>query len=335
MHNHHVSMTKENLSFQKIVVILGITLMIVKFGAWYLTGSVSILTDALESIVNVVAAVIGLYALYLTSKPKDSDHPYGHGKVELISSSIEGTMIVFAGLIIIFEAIQHLINPSSVSTLEIGLILIAITAVLNYTVGYLAIKKGEKNRSIALVASGKHLCSDTYSSIGIIFGLVLMYIFQSMGFDVWWMDSAIAMIFGLIIFYTGAKVVKESMDGVMDRRDLELVSEVAVLIKDHRHEHWVDVHDLRITKYGPMIHLDAHIILPRYMTVEQQYEEIKEVRSAISEKFGDVLDIVIMCEPCNDSHCHICNMDCSHRSCKKDREKDWTLDSITDDPDSN
>ena len=123
---------------------------------------------------------------------------------------------------------------------------------------------------MALVASGKHLCSDTYSSVGIIVGLCLMIAFDAMGFDFWWLDPAIAMLFGAIILVTGVKVVKDSFDGVMDRMDEQTVNDVIGIINNKRHDHWVDVHNLRVIKYGPTIHIELHMIFPRHMTVEEQ-----------------------------------------------------------------
>ena len=166
----------ENYEFQKVIVVLGFTLLIIKYIAYFLTGSVAIFTDATESIVNVVAACIGMYALYLSAQPPDKSHPFGHGKIEIISSAIEGTMIMVAGGLIILESVQSFFNPGEISDLDIGLVLVALAAVANYVVGRIAIAKGRKSRSPALEASGKHLCSDTYSSIGILIGLVVLVI---------------------------------------------------------------------------------------------------------------------------------------------------------------
>ena len=249
MEGHGTSVAQDNYSFQKIVAALGVFLLVMKFIAWYLTSSVAIFTDALESIVNVIAAFIGLYALYLSSKPRDKDHPFGHGKAELISSSLEGSMIAFAGLMIILEAVRTFLDPSEIKSLDIGLVIIAMAALVNYAVGRTAIRKGMKNHSPALVASGKHLCSDTYSSVGITLGLIIMFGLSSLGYDVWWIDPLIAFIMGMIILITGLKVIVESINGVMDKADDELVSKVTTLINSRRHVHWVDVHDLRIAKY--------------------------------------------------------------------------------------
>ncbi|MEI7818298.1 MAG: cation diffusion facilitator family transporter, partial [Desulfuromonadales bacterium] len=157
-----MTIAKQNYNFQKVVVVTGVVLFIVKLVAWYLTNSVAILTDALESTVNVTSGFIGLYSLYISAKPKDTLHPYGHGKVEFISAAIEGTLIACAGLLIIYEAAKNLGDPQPVAQLDYGILLITATAAINYLVGALAVKKGRKNNSLALLASGKHLQSDTY-----------------------------------------------------------------------------------------------------------------------------------------------------------------------------
>jgi len=157
---------QENFNIQKWVVLTAVTLFAVKVLAFFITQSVAILTDALESTVNVIAGFIGLYSLYVASKPRDMDHPYGHGKAEFLSAAIEGTLIIIAGLIIIYVAINHIIVPQPLQQLDKGIILVAITAIINFIVGYISIQRGKKNNSLALIASGKHLQTDTYSTVG-------------------------------------------------------------------------------------------------------------------------------------------------------------------------
>ena len=115
------------------------------------------MTDALESIVNVVAGLIGVYSLHVSARPRDHDHPYGHGKVEFISAAIEGTLIAVAGFIIIYEAINNLVHPHTIQQLDYGIILVAVTAAVNWLAGILCVRTGKKNNSLALIASGKHL----------------------------------------------------------------------------------------------------------------------------------------------------------------------------------
>lgn len=320
----------ENLRFQEVVAVLGVTLMAIKFAAWWLTSSAAIFTDAVESIVNVVAAFVGLYALHLCTRPRDRDHPFGHGRAELISSSVEGVMIVLAGAMIILEALSSLADPHEVTSLDVGLILVAAAAAANYAVGRIAIAKGRRNRSMALVASGKHLCSDTYSSIGIMLGLGVMLALDRMGYHLEWLDGAIAMLFGLVILLTGAKVVKDSMDGVMDKADTRTVEEVISLINTRRHEHWVDVHNLRVSKYGSLLHIDVHLVFPRDMTVEEQYREIQELKEAVSQRFGSI-DLTVMDEPCNDRLCRVCGMEgCVNRASPFAGRVEWTCETAMD-----
>ena len=230
-----------NLKVQKIIAAISIVLFIAKIIAWYLTNSVAILTDALESIVNVVAGLIGVYSLYVSAKPRDYDHPYGHGKVEFISAAIEGTLITVAGFVIIYEGINNLLHPHTIKKLDYGIILVAATAIINYIAGTLCIKTGKKNNSLALVASGKHLQSDTWSTIGIIAGLLLM-LFTKIS----WLDSAVAILFALIIIFTGYKIVRSSVAGIMDEADEAILKKLVPLLNTNRKENWVDLHNLRI-----------------------------------------------------------------------------------------
>jgi len=320
---------RENYNFQKYIVLLGVSLFFLKFAAWFYTGSVAVLTDALESIVNVVAGSIGLYALYVSSKPKDRDHPYGHGKVEFISASVEGAMICFAGLLILMESFNRILNPQEISNLDVGIFLIALSAVLNFIAGSRAVKKGEKNRSQALIASGRHLRSDTYSSVGILIGLVLMYSLEYFGYEVGWLDGAVACLFGIIILFTGAKVLKDSFDGIMDRADNELLEQVVGCLREHRHNDWIEMYGLRILKVGGRLHIDLCVVLPYGMTVREQHFETCEAKKAITERFGKVVELTIMCEPCHKYSCRNCYNECSERREPFLKESEWTVESIT------
>jgi cation diffusion facilitator family transporter len=152
-----------NYKIQRIVAIVAVVLFVFKLVAWWMTQSVAVLTDALESTVNVVAGFISLYSLYIASKPRDKEHPYGHGKAEFVSAAVEGGLVGIAGLVIIYEAINNFIHPHAIQKLDTGMAIIGFTAIINYITGWYAIKTGKKNNSLALVASGKHLQSDTYS----------------------------------------------------------------------------------------------------------------------------------------------------------------------------
>lgn len=314
----------DNFEFQKIIVVLGFTLMAIKFIAYALTGSVAILTDAMESIVNVVAACVGIYALYLSAQPADRTHPFGHGKIEVISSAIEGTMIMVAGVLIILETIDSFLHPGTIQQLDIGLVLVALAAVANYAVGRAAIRKGRKNRSPALEASGKHLCSDTYSSIGILIGLAVVYVAQWMGYDARWLDSSIAAVFGAIIIITGIGVLKRSVDDTMDKADEDLIGEISEIINEYRHDDWIDVYNLRLIKYGPKIYVDMKVVFPRNMTVAQEYVEKQEIDEAVMAKYGDSVETSINCVPCSEFHCRHCARNCIDRAEPFETPLEWT-----------
>jgi len=320
---------EDNYHFQKYIVVLGIGLLLIKFAAWILTDSVAILTDAMESIVNVVAGFMGLYALYLSAKPRDYDHPYGHGKVEYISASIEGAMIAVAGLLIISQAVGRILNPSEISNLDIGILLIAAAAIANYIAGSVAIRRGRSNRSQALMAAGKHLHSDVYSSVGLIIGLAAMYLLKLAGYDVGWLDGAIALLFGVVIIITGAKVLKDSFDGIMDKADWKLLEEVVDCLNERRHDDWIDVHNLRVIKNGWMIHIEMHVTFPCDMTVKEQYQEIEEFKMAVQARFGDAVEMSIMGEPCHGFSCPGCERECSDRKADFVRNVPWTVENLS------
>ena len=169
--------SQQNFRVQLGITILSVVLFATKIIAYFITNSLAILTDALESIVNVLAGFIGLYSLYVAAKPKDNDHPYGHGKAEFVSSAVEGTLIITAGILIMVQTVQNFIDTKTIVSLDIGLILIGITGLVNYVAGYICLKIGKKNKSIALESSGKHLQLDTYSTFAIIIGLVVIIYF--------------------------------------------------------------------------------------------------------------------------------------------------------------
>ncbi len=315
---------RSNYNFQKIVAVVGISLMAIKFVAFFLTGSMAILTDALESIVNVVAALIGMFALYLSAQPPDRTHPFGHGKIEIVSASFEGSMIMVAGGLIIYESIKSLLNPGEIRQLDIGLVIIAFAAAVNFAVGRAAIRKGKKSRSPALVASGKHLCSDTYSSVGIILGLLVVYVAMAMGYDAAWLDSSIAIVFGVIIAYTGIKVVKDGIDDAMDKTDENIITEMAALLNEYRHDDWIDVYKLRLIKYGHGLFIDMHVVLPQDMTLNETFNEEQELIEAIKWRFGDIVEVSITPTPCNELFCRHCGRNCFHRNEEFVKYLKWT-----------
>jgi len=295
--------------------------------AFWVTHSVAILTDALESTVNVIAGFIGLYSLYVAAKPKDEDHPYGHGKAEFLSAAVEGTLIIVASLVIIYESILHVIYPQQLQQLDRGIILVAITAVINFVVGFISIRKGKKNNSLALTASGKHLQSDTYSTLGIILGLILIR-FTKLA----WLDSVTAIVFAFIIMYTGYHILRRSLAGIMDEADKELLQKMLAVLNANRRTNWIDLHNLRVIKYGGQFHIDCHLTVPWYLNVVEAHKEVEELGRLIKNEFGTVFELFVHTDPCLDFSCSICTKaECTVRKRPFEKRIEWTVENVLKD----
>lgn len=315
---------KQNFRIQQGIVAVALVLFVLKIIAWYMTRSVAILTDALESTVNVIAGFIGLYSLYVVAKPRDDDHPYGHGKAEFVSAAVEGTLILVAGFVIIYEAINNLIHPHALKQLDKGIILVAITGAINYVVGWYSIRRGTKNNSLALVASGKHLQTDTWSTIGIIVGLFLILLTRLP-----WLDSAVAIVFSFIIIFTGYKILRSSLAGIMDEIDVELLTKLVDMLNKNRRENWIDLHNLRVIKYGGQLHIDCHLTVPWYLNIHEAHAEIDALTELIKKEFGDSIEFFVHTDGCLPFMCHICSkQDCPVRQQTFEGRMEWTLANI-------
>ena len=317
----------QNFKIQKNIAIISIVLFIIKIVAWLLTHSVAILTDALESIVNVIAGFIGLYSLFISGKPKDIDHPYGHGKIEFISAAIEGVLIAVAGLLIIRESIINLSHPHQIHKLDFGICLIVFTALINFFAGTYCVKAGTKNNSLALIAGGKHLLADTYTTVGIAIGLVLIYFTKII-----WLDSVVAIVFALMILYTGYKIIRSSVAGIMDEADIELLEKMVDTLNKNRSENWIDLHNLRIIKYGSMIHLDCHLTVPWYFNVHDAHREIDQLSELVRKDFGESVELFVHSDGCMEFSCSICDkQNCTERKLSFEKKILWTMQNISSD----
>lgn len=305
---------------------LGITVLLsgVKFVAWLLTQSNAIFTDALESLVNVVAGAFALYSLHLAAKPKDEDHPYGHGKIEFLSATIEGSLIAVAGLAIVAKSVYGYVYPEPIQRVDTGILLSAFTGLVNFAMGYYAIRRGKKTNSATLRAGGKHLLSDAWSTAGLIIGLVLLRLTGWI-----WLDTTVALLFGTYILYTGVKILRESVAGIMDEADLKLIEELTVLLNQNRKNDWIDIHNLRVIKYGASIHIDCHLTLPFYYTVEEAHEEAENIHRLVQQQYGSDVEIFVHIDPCLPSSCHLCALaGCPKRSHPYKALETWTRENV-------
>ena len=322
-----MSASKENLNLQKIITVIAIILFIVKLAAWFITNSLAILTDALESIVNIVAGFLGLYSLSLSAKPKDADHPYGHGKVEFISAAIEGTLIITAGFFIIYKAVQNFFYPHEIAKLNLGILLVSSTAIVNFIAGSVCLATGKRNKSLQLIAGGKHLITDTYSTIGILAGLAVIYF---TGYTL--IDSLIACIVAIIIIYTGYTIVRPSIAGIMDEADKTLLNDIVACLNKHRRENWIDIHNMRIIKYGSTLHCDCHLTVPWYLNVREAHDEIEALGTLIKNEFGEAVELFVHSDGCQEYSCRICSkQNCMVRLHPFEKRITWTIENISHD----
>ena len=316
---------KDKIGFQKLIAVFGVILFIGKIVAWKLTNSDAVFSDAMESIVNVVSAFMGLYSLHLAAKPKDEDHPYGHGKVEFVTSGIEGALIAIAGIMIIYEGINSLIVGKVLSKLDTGIWIIAATAVINYLLGYISIKKGEAENSLVLISSGKHLQSDTITTLGVVISLIVVYFTK-----IYWIDSVVALIFGLYIIYVGYKIVRKSLSGIMDEQDPELLNQIIKVLEENRRTEWIDVHNMKIQQFGANLHIDAHITLPWYYSLRDAHNEMEKMIVLLAKNTKRSVEFNFHMDDCKPISCPICQItDCPVREKDFVKKVKWTPENVT------
>ncbi|GAB3936358.1 cation diffusion facilitator family transporter [Mucilaginibacter myungsuensis] len=308
-----------------VALIVSVLLMGAKFVAYLITASNFVLTDAAESIVNVVASAFAFYSIYLTSLPRDSNHPYGHGKVEFFSAFIEGALISVAGIGILIKSTYSIFYPNAIHELLTGAIIIGITGVVNGGLGYFMISKGKELRSLTLEADGKHLITDMVTSVGLVIGLTLIHFTGLL-----WLDSALSIGVGMYIVFNGYQLIRRSVGGLMDEADFEVVNNVIEILDKQRKPEWIDIHNLRAQKYGAELHIDCHLTLPNYFDLIRVHDEVKQVDELINKEARIKTEFFIHTDPCLPYCCHYCSMpDCPIRTEEKRIDIPWTMVNLT------
>jgi cation diffusion facilitator family transporter len=302
-------------------LITGFVLMIAKFIAYFITDSNFILTDAAESIVNVVASVFAFFSIWFSARPRDINHPYGHGKVEFFSIFLEGALIMVAGIIIIVKSIYNLFYPHEVQQLLIGAIIIGITGAINGLLGWYMIKEGKKMLSITIEGDGRHLITDAVMSAGLVIGLVLIYFTKILV-----LDSLLSIAIGLFIVYTAYKLVRKSVAGLMDEADFSMVDEILQILNKNRKEEWIDIHNLRAQRYGNELHIDCHMTLPNYFDLTRVHHEVSKADEYVN-KFAHIkTEFFIHADPCLPECCYYCRMpNCPIRAHEKTEDYVWDM----------
>ncbi|GAB3994861.1 cation diffusion facilitator family transporter [Spirosoma daeguense] len=303
---------------------LSIVLLILKFTAYFLTYSTAILTDAVESIVNVIASGFAFYSIYLAGQPADQNHPYGHGKIEFLSSGFEGAMILSAGLVIIWQAILSFFEPKVLSNLDWGLVLVAVTALANAFVGWMLIRTGRATDSAALTADGKHLLTDTFSSVVVMIGVALVWLTGQL-----WIDSALSLVLAVVIIYNGSTITRQSVARLMDETDIPTLHRVVDQLNSHKDNNWIDVHNLRVQKYGADLHIDCHLTLPYYWELHQVHDEVHHFEDTLKDGNQGEVEIFVHTDPCQKECCHYCRVvNCPVRAFAFVQDVEWTAENL-------
>lgn len=281
---------------------VSLLLLALKFFAFHLTNSKAILTDALESIVNVVASGFAIYSIYLSSQPRDNNHPYGHGKVEFFSAGIEGAMILLAGIFIIYQSILALIYPEPLALLPTGMAIIALSGAINGWLGYMLVKKGTAYNSLTLEADGRHILTDAASSLVLIIGIAIIYF---TGY--YFLDSIFSIAFSIYIIFNGYLLVRKSVAGLMDESSPKAMKATVKILNLYRKDNWIDVHNMRVQQYGADRHIDLHLTLPYYYDLRAVHDEVHQVEEALEGNLPGHVEVFVHADPCiPDKCCHYC-----------------------------
>ncbi|WP_394688225.1 cation diffusion facilitator family transporter [Hoeflea sp.] len=277
------------LAFWSIPLALGV--MALKFVAWFLTGSIALYSDALESTVNVIAALAAFIAIGYAQKPADTDHPYGHHKAEYFSAVLEGVLIVVAALLIVHEAIGGLIAPVQIEAPALGLAINGSAAVINGIWAYVLIRAGRRYRSPALSADGHHILSDVVTSVGVIAGLILAIMFDQPR-----LDPLLALIVAINVLWQGSKVIASSIGGLMDQA-IDPADEIRIhdIIKAEA-DGAIEAHDIKTRMAGQVSFVEFHLVVDGGMTVEQSHTICDRLEAALKREV-DGIQVIIHVEP--------------------------------------
>lgn len=286
---------KSTAKFMWASIIAAVLTIIFKFLGYSVTNSVGMLSDALESFVNLASAAIGLCLIKIAERPPDKKHPFGHEKAEYFASLIEGILILIAALGIIYTAINRIINHQQIQQISLGILYSVIATIINVITAIFLLKMAKKHNSIALEADGKHLLTDVVTSIGVIFSIFIIKITN-------WhlMDSIVGILVSFWIINTGFKLIKKSIDGLMDtaisKDDLEKIK----LILDNYKDMGINYHALYTHKMSAHKYISMHLVFPKDWTIKQGHDVTKEIEHKILNIFP-LSHVIIHMEPVNDN----------------------------------
>ena len=282
---------------------LSLLLLILKFWAYHVTKSQAVFSDAMESIVNVVSAFLGIVVVIVAARPADQDHPYGHGKVEFFSAAFEGGLIAFAAILICAQAVQALWQGVELHELDFGILMILAAGVANLILGLYLLWVSKKHKSITLHASSQHVISDFWTSLAVVAGLIVVK-FTKLS----WLDPLVALIMGVNLAWTGFMLVRRSIGGLLDAEDKEILKNLLVIIEKHRPEGIIQVHHCRVMRSGNYHHIDAHVVIPEFWNIAEAHDQTYLFEEELMKDYPYGGELHLHADPCRRAYCQACEV---------------------------
>jgi cation diffusion facilitator family transporter len=289
----HLQQSREQQRFAiRLSFLIGFLMLIGKGYAYLITGSAAILSDAAESVVHVIAVSFAAYSLWLSMRPADESHPYGHEKISFFSAGTEGAMIVIAAFYIIYESTHKWLHGLQLQNLGEGTLFTAAATLINAALGGYLVWQGKKHRSLILIANGKHVLTDSWTSLGVIVGLILVMLTGWLPFD-----PIMAILVALNILWSGGKLIRQSVGGLMDERDPKLEQQLRRALNEETSKRGLDYHEFRSRNTGASVWVEVHLLFPKETTIEQAHWQATEIEGAIKAKMSVPVRFTTHLEP--------------------------------------
>ncbi len=276
----------------RLSLIVGILMLLMKGFAYFLTGSTAILSDAAESIVHILAVSFAVYSLSLSLKPADERHMYGHDRISFFSAGFEGAMIIIAAFYIIFVAIRKLVIGIEIEQLGIGTIFTAVATAVNAVLGFFIMRRGKKYHSLVLIANGKHVLTDSWTSLGVIVGLGLILMTGWLPFD-----PLCAILVATNILWTGSKLMRQSIGGLMDEVDIKVDTKIREILQRESARYGIAFHGLRHRNAGNKLLIEFHLLFPVNITLAEAHEQASCIEQELHKAFPSQTDVLSHLEP--------------------------------------
>lgn len=311
-----------------VSLVVSIIVLLLKIKAYFVTNSAAVLSDALETVVNVVTAVVALYAVKLAAEPADSEHPYGHGKMEYFSAAFEGGLIFFAAIAILFNGFLALLAKNDVRNFQEGFYYSLAATVFNLVTGLYLLHIGRKNKSEALTASGKHVLADVLTTVGVFISLGLVYLTHEPR-----IDAVISLCIGLLLAFEAYKIVRKNSGALLDEADINLLNMLSCAIEKNRTPAIIDIHHLRMIRSGNFHHIDAHLVVPEFYDIKTVHEISHTFEKAVVTEYEFDGEFAFHNDPCHRMYCAVCKVEqCPVRQEPFKYLKPWTSQHIVAGP---